>query len=67
MADRSGGRCEGHDGRDVGGPGQLDPEVVDLARRRREVDDRIGVLAAQVHALGAELVAALAEFDELGG
>lgn len=35
--------------------------------RRRELDDRIGELAAQAHAIEAELVGALAELVELGG
>lgn len=35
--------------------------------RQRELDDRIGVLSAQVHALEAELVGILAEFDEVQG
>ena len=35
--------------------------------RQRELDDRIGVLSAQVHALEAELVGVLAEFDEVQG
>ncbi len=35
--------------------------------RQRELDDRIGVLSAQIHALEAELVGVLAEFDEAQG
>lgn len=40
-----------------------DPELI----RRRELDERLGVLAAQVHALSAEFVDTLVEFDEAGG
>ena len=36
-------------------------------RCRRELDDRIGTLAAQIHALEAELVTTLAEHDTAGG
>ncbi|HNO45009.1 MAG TPA: DUF222 domain-containing protein, partial [Microthrixaceae bacterium] len=31
------------------------------------MDDRIGVLSAQIHALDAELVGVLAEYDAVGG
>lgn len=34
---------------------------------RTAVEDRIGVIATQLHALEAELVIALSEFDALGG
>ena len=41
--------------------------VGDWESRRRELDDRIGVLSAQIHALDAELVGVLAEYDAVGG
>lgn len=45
--------------------------VADAARdresRQRELDDRIGVLSAQIHALEADLVGVLAEYDEAEG
>lgn len=41
--------------------------VVDVESRRRVLDERIGLLSAQIHALEAELVGTLAEFDEAGG
>lgn len=40
---------------------------IDVESRRRVLDERIGVLSAQIHALEAELVGTLAEFDEAGG
>ncbi|MFN7969450.1 MAG: DUF222 domain-containing protein [Acidimicrobiales bacterium] len=39
----------------------------DWESRLRELDDRIGVLSAQIHALDAELVGVLAEYDAVGG
>ncbi|RTL07983.1 MAG: hypothetical protein EKK62_10100, partial [Acidimicrobiia bacterium] len=36
--------------------------VGDWESRLRELDDRIGVLSAQIHALDAELVGVLAEY-----
>ncbi|MCC6225119.1 MAG: DUF222 domain-containing protein, partial [Microthrixaceae bacterium] len=39
----------------------------DVAERRCELDERIGLLSAQIHSLEAELVGALAEFDDVGG
>jgi hypothetical protein len=39
------------------------PEAVARAARQRVLDDRIGVLSAQIHALEAELAATVAEFD----
>ncbi|MHB1139838.1 MAG: HNH endonuclease signature motif containing protein, partial [Microthrixaceae bacterium] len=39
------------------------PEALAVQARRRELDDRIGVLSAQIHALEAELAATVAEFD----
>ncbi|MEZ5240509.1 MAG: DUF222 domain-containing protein [Microthrixaceae bacterium] len=41
--------------------------VDDWESRLRELDDRIGVLSAQIHALDAELVGVLAEYDAVGG
>ncbi len=41
--------------------------VGDWESRLRELDDRIGVLSAQIHALDAELVGVLAEYDAVGG
>jgi len=41
--------------------------VGDRESRLRELDDRIGVLSAQIHALDAELVGVLAEYDAVGG
>ncbi len=41
--------------------------VGDWESRRRELDDRIGVLSAQIHALDAELVGVLADYDAVGG
>ncbi|HMR95018.1 MAG TPA: hypothetical protein PKE05_05730, partial [Microthrixaceae bacterium] len=41
--------------------------VGDWESRLRELDDRIGVLSAQIHALDADLVGVLAEYDAVGG
>ncbi len=41
--------------------------VGDWESRLRELDDRIGVLSAQIHALDAELAGVLAEYDAVGG
>ena len=49
------------------GGGAVAGEVRDWESRLRELDDRIGVLSAQIHALDAELVGVLAEFDDAGG
>jgi len=56
----------------AGGAGGVDLGAVvdgvgDWESRRRELDDRIGVLSAQIHALDAELVGVLAEYDAVGG
>lgn len=47
--------------------GAVAGEVGDWESRLRELDDRIGVLSAQIHALDAELVGVLAEYDAVGG
>ncbi|MCC6184666.1 MAG: hypothetical protein IT194_08405, partial [Microthrixaceae bacterium] len=44
-------------------PADADGAVGDWESRLRELDDRIGVLSAQIHALDAELVGVLAEYD----
>lgn len=64
MADRALGMVEGgHDGGHDGGcEVVVDPRVV-----VGQLDDRIGVLAAQIHALQTELVESLAELDRLEG
>ncbi|MCB9375425.1 MAG: DUF222 domain-containing protein [Microthrixaceae bacterium] len=49
------------------GGGAVAGEVHDWESRLRELDDRIGVLSAQIHALDAELVGVLAEYDAVGG
>jgi len=41
--------------------------VGDRESRLRELDDRIGVLSAQIHALDAELVGVIADYDAVGG
>ncbi len=41
--------------------------IGDWESRLRELDDRIGVLSAQIHALDADLVGVLAEYDAVGG
>ncbi|MFN7969143.1 MAG: DUF222 domain-containing protein [Acidimicrobiales bacterium] len=41
--------------------------VGDWESRLRELDDRIGVLSAQIHALDGDLVGVLAEYDAVGG
>ena len=56
----------------AGGAGGVDLGAVvdgvgDWESRRRELDDRTGVLSAQIHALDAELVGVLAEYDAVGG
>ncbi len=47
--------------------GVIRPEVMEQLRVRRELDDRIGVLAAQIHALEAELVTTLSQHDTAQG
>lgn len=47
--------------------GMSTAEQLVIEERRNALDDRIGVLAAQIHSLEAELVGTLAEFDELNG
>ena len=43
------------------------PDALAQRARQDELSDRIGLLAAQIHALDAELCATLAEFDAGGG
>ena len=43
------------------------PERVESLRRRRALDERVGLLASQIHALEAELAGVLGEFDEAQG
>ncbi len=47
--------------------GLIRPEVMETLRLRHALDERIGVLAAQIHALEAELVTVLADHDTAGG
>jgi len=42
-------------------------EAVAHEVERDVLDDRVGVLAAQLHALSAALIDTIAEFDALGG
>ncbi len=52
----------------AGGAGGVVVDAIgDWESRLRELDDRIGVLSAQIHALDAELVGVLAEYDAVGG
>ena len=51
----------------LAGGGVVAGVVGDWESRLRELDDRIGVLSAQIHALDAELVGVLAEYDAAGG
>ncbi len=74
---RSGGHLsvvDAGDASDAGGATAEDPDRLDrrnamaqLEARRAALDERIGVLSAQIHALSAELVDTIAEYDHAQG